>query len=143
MPQLIDTARIGNETTLRFTPDGTPVMNLSLPCDYGRKDQSTGKKPTQWVDASIWGKQAEALAPYLVKGQWVAFTLDDVHIEEFNKGNEVKSKLVGRVSNIKLVGGAPANQAPQPAQTARAPANPVSQPGPSNFDNFDDDIPFS
>jgi len=134
MPQLIDAARIANETTLRYTPDGTAVINLSLPCDYGRKGQD-GKKPTQWVDASLWGKQAEALAPYLLKGQFIAFTLDDVHIEEYQSQGATRSKLVGRVSNIKLIGSAPqesqASQRPAQASQTRAPV-----------DNFEDDLPF-
>lgn len=139
MPQLIDAARIANEPTLRYTPDGTPVINLSLPCDYGRKGND-GKKPTQWVDASCWGKQAEALSPYLIKGQFISFTLDDVHIEEYQSGNETRSKLVGRVSRIKLIGGAPSQQQPaqQPAPAQRPPA---AQP--SGFDDFpEDDLPF-
>jgi len=140
MPQLTDTTIIANDPVLRFTPDGTPVINLSLPCEYGKKGQD-GKKPTQWLDASIWGKRAEALAPYLVKRQLIAFTVDDVHTEEYQSGNENRTKLVGRISHIKLVGGSPANQG-QPAQ--RQPAQPTRQPQsppPGDFDQFDD-IPF-
>jgi len=139
MPQLIDTARIANEPELRYTSGQNPtaVINLALPCDYGRKDDS-GKKPCQWVDASLWGKQAEALAPYLVKGQWIAFTLDDVHNEEYQSQGATRTKLVGRVSHIKLVGSSPQNSQPAPQrQTTPQPA-----PAPSTFDNFDDDIPF-
>jgi len=134
MPQLIDAARIANDPIIRHTPDGTAVISLSLPCDYGRKGQD-GKKPTQWVDASLWGKQAEALAPYLVKGQWIAFTLDDAHIEEYQSGGTMRSKLVGRVSNIKLIGGKPEGQ--------QAPRQQAPQAAPAAFDQFDEDIiPF-
>ena len=138
MPQLIDAARIANEPVLRSTPNGDAVINLSLPCDYGRKGQD-GKKPTQWVDASLWGKQAEALAPYLVKGQWIAFTLDDVHIEEYQSGGTTRSKLVGRVSNIKLIGGKPEGQQAAKPQTSGQNVRNAPVPG---FDNFDDDVPF-
>lgn len=137
MPQLIDATRIANDTTLRFTPDGTAVINLSLPCDYGRKG-ADGKKPTQWVDGSLWGKQAEALAPYLVKGQMIAFTLDDVHNEEYQSQGTTRTKMVGRISHIKLIGAAPAGQ-----QTGQQQAKPAQQaPAAGGFDNFDDDIPF-
>jgi len=147
MAQLIDATRIANEPELRYTPDGTAVLNLSLPCDYGRKGQD-GKKPTQWLDASLWGKQAEALAPYLLKGQFIAFTLDDVHNEEYQSQGGTRTKLVGRVSHIKLIGSRPDSQqtgqqkpAPQPREnrSASAPA-PVS--GGGGFDDFDD-IPFA
>ncbi len=136
MPQLTDAARIANDPIIRNTQDGTAVIGLSLPCEYGRKGQD-GKKPTQWVDASLWGKQAEALAPYLLKGQWVAFTLDDVHIEEYQSGGTTRSKLVGRVSNIKLIG----NRGESKPQTSGQPAR-NAPAAPPAFDNFDDDIPF-
>lgn len=138
MPQLIDCARIANDPIIRNTQDGTAVIGLSLPCEYGRKGQD-GKKPTQWVDASLWGKQAEALAPYLVKGQFVAFTLDDVHIEEYQSGGTTRSKLVGRVSHIKLVGGKPESQggrATAPQNSGQAARN-----APAAFDDFDS-VPF-
>jgi len=137
MPQLIDAARIANETTLRYTSGSNPtaVINLALPCDYGRKDDS-GKKPCQWVEASLWGKQAEALAPYLIKGQWVSFTLDDVHNEEYQSGGATRTKMVGRVTSIKLIGSPPQKAQPEPAKPAQSTMQ--------NFDNFDglDDIPF-
>lgn len=152
--QAFDTFRIGNDPELRYMPgnNATAVINLSLACNYGRKDESTGKRPTQWVDATLWGKQAEALAPYLVKGGEVTVTLDDLHMEEFQRGNNGGTgyKLAGRISNLKLVGGATQQQAANP-QSARQPA-PRQQQRPQNnqqqsapqqdYDNFDDSIPF-
>jgi single-strand DNA-binding protein len=129
---------------MRYTPEGTAVLNLSLPCDYGRKGQD-GKKPTQWVDASLWSKQAEALAPYLVKGQWIAFTLDDAHIEEYQSNGATKPKLVGRISHIKLVGSAPQqDQAAQHSNHAprQAPAQAPRNPPPADDFDFPDDVPF-
>ena len=139
MPQLIDAARIANEPLLRYTPEGTAVINLSLPCDYGRKGQD-GKKPTQWVDASLWAKQAEALAPYLVKGQWVSFTIDDAHNEEYQSSGQTRTKMVGRVSRIKLIGSAPAAQNDQPAQHSNHSQPAQSSQAPADFE--DTDLPF-
>jgi single-strand DNA-binding protein len=133
MPQLIDAARIANEPVLRYTSSNTPVLGLSLPCEYGRKGRD-GKRPTQWVDAAIFGKQAEALAPYLVKGQWVAFTIDDVHIEEYQSGGTTRSKLSGSVSNIKLIGSRPEAKQPVQQEHNAPPGFPV--------DDFGDDVPF-
>ena len=138
MAQLIDTTRIGNEPVLRITSDGTSVISLSLPCEYGRKGQDN-KKPVQWVDGSLWGKQAEALAPYLLKGQTVAFTLDDVHTEEYQSQGATRTKMVGRISHIKLVGSRPEGSAPQP----QAPQRSAPQRQPAPVEDFDDDIlPF-
>lgn len=148
MPQLTDIGRIGRDAELRYTSGQNPtaVINLALACDYGRKVD--GKKPVQWVDAVLFGKQAEAMAPYLLKGQLMHFTLDDVHVEEFQRADKTfGSKLTGRVIVIKFAGPAPqAAQQPQqsrPQQQAPRPQqNQQGAPGP-DFDSFDDDIPFA
>lgn len=142
MPQLFDVARIGRDAELRYTPTGDPVLNLALACEYGRRVD--GKYPTQWVEASLWGKQAEALAPYLLKGQQVKITVDDVHIEEYESQGVKRSKLVGKISHLKLVGSPPGGQqaAAKPVQQKPA-AQPSQQAAPPNHDSFDDDIPFA
>ena len=140
MAQLIGLARLGRDCELRSTQDGTPVASLSLAMDY----RAGREKATQWVDAALWGKMAETLAQYLVKGKLVCVTLDDVHIEEFQRRDGGSgTKLVGRVSKLELAGGGrddgertapPAQrQAPKPAPKASA----------SSFDDMDDsDPPF-
>lgn len=135
-------ARIGRDVEVRYTPGGDAVASISLAFAYGRKGED-GKRPTQWVDAALWGKRAEALAPYLLKGGLVAVTLEEVHIETFQGSNGPGHKLVGKVLDIELAGGGdkPA-AAPRPAPApARAPARAPAPTG-SGFDDMDDDIPF-
>lgn len=147
MPQLTDIGRIGRDTEVRFTPGGDAVANLAIACEYGRKGQD-GKRLTQWVDATLWGKQAEAMAPYLVKGQQVHFTIDDAHIETYKKsdGND-GVKLTGKVIIIKFAGAPPSSEASKPQaqrpapQQRQAPQQQAQQPAP-DFDSFDDDLPF-
>lgn len=127
--------RIGNEPVIRYTQKGDAVLSLSLAYAYGRKGED-GKKPTQWLDASLWGKQAEALAPYLNKGGQIVATIDDLHIEVFQGKNGEGHKLAGRVINLELIGGKPEGQTkPQPAQKPAASQS-------SGFDDMEDDIPF-
>ena len=154
MPQLFGFARIGRDTEVRETPNGDPVANVSLAFNYGKKGDDN-KRPTQWVDGVIWGNRADALAEYLVKGQGVAVTLDDVHIETFTKSDGVEGhKLVGKITQIELAGSAPQQQgsgqqrAPARQQTQQRPAAtqqraPARQTAPAGgFDDMDDDIPF-
>jgi len=151
MPTLTDVGRLGRDAELRFTPNGDPVCNLALACDYGRKGQD-GKRPTQWVDATLWGKQAEAMAPYLLKGQQLHFTIDDAHVETFTKSDRSQGvKLTGRVIVIKFVGSPPQqDQGGQQQQRKQQPRQqrPAQQPAPDQQgangpDSFDDDIPFA
>jgi single-strand DNA-binding protein len=154
MPTLSDVGRLGRDAEIRYTPGGDAVCNLALACEYGRKG-TDGKKPTQWIDATLWGKQAEALAPYLLKGQQLHFTIDDAHVETFPKSDGTQGiKLTGRVIVIKFAGSPPQQDQPAPQQQSR-PANqqarpqqqsrpaPQQSPQPAaDFDSFDDDIPF-
>ena len=154
MPQLTDIGRIGRDAELRYTTGQNPtaVVALTLACDYGRKGQD-GKKPTQWVEAVIFGKQAEAMAPYLVRGQLMHFTIDDAHIEEFKRGDGTPgNKLTGKVIAIKFAGSPPQgvqqnqqNQQPRQQQWTQQQAPQQSQQGTNgpDYDSFDDDIPFA
>lgn len=137
-----DFGRIGRDAELRHTPSGDPVCNIPVAVDYGRKGQD-GKRPTQWYELSLWGKQAEGLAPYLLKGKQVFFTASDLNIQTFQKNDGTQGvKLACRVQEIKFASdGGQQEPRPQAApQAARQPApRPAQAPAP---DSFDDDIPF-
>lgn len=100
-------ATLGRDCELRHTPSGDAVTNLSLAFNYGQKDQQTGRKPTCWLEGSLWGKRAESLAPYLVKGQKLDIVAEDPHIETYEGKNGPGSKLVARIISIEFAGSAP------------------------------------
>ena len=140
MAQLIGLARLGRDAELRSTQDGTPVASLSLAMDY----RAGREKATQWVDGALWGKQADAIAQYLVKGKLICVTLDDVHIAEFEKRDGTSgTKLVGRVSKLELAGGGRDDGGrPAPTELRQAPKPPPKSSA-SGFDDMDDEeIPF-
>lgn len=136
-------AVIGRDAELRETSSGS-VCNVNLAFNYGRKGDD-GKRPTQWVQGSLWGNRAEALSQYLTKGTKVCVVMSDVHIKTWNKDDGSQGHgLVGNITEIDLVG-RPKDQeaappppapkpAPKPAARAAAPAG--------GFDDMDDDIPF-
>jgi single-strand DNA-binding protein len=150
--------RIGRDVELRFIPSGEAVADIAIACNYGRKDPNSGELPTQWIKATLWGKQAEALAPYLTKGKGVVAVLQDVNIQEFDGKNGKGHSLVGRVVTIDFSVGQPREDQEPERAPARAPAPrqaPTRRPTqhgeaadrihgkPSTgFDDMDDDIPF-
>lgn len=100
MSRMIGLARLGRDSELRYTPDGQPVTNLSLAFSWGKRGDD-GKRSTTWVDAALWGKLAEAISPYLLKGGRVFVIVDDVHIDHYKKGDGTPAvKLAGRVTAI-------------------------------------------
>lgn len=137
MASLFGLARLGKDAALRYTDKQEPVVNLALAFTYGPKGQD-GKRATQWVEGVFWGKRAEALAPYLLKGGQVAVTLEDVHIETYQSQSGPGHKLTGKVTQIDLA------STPQHAAPAPAPAKPAPRPAPrqSAHPELDDDIPF-
>lgn len=130
-------ARIGRDCELREAGNSV-VTNIPLAFNSRAK----GEKVTQWVEGALFGKRAEALAQYLLKGKLVSVTLNNVRTETFKKKDgSSDAKLVGDVIDIELCpdgNGAQAAKAPPPP----APRPPPAPQAKTGFDDMDDDIPF-
>lgn len=149
---------IGRDAELRYTQNGMAVCSVPVAYNYGMKDPNTGYKPSQWVECTLWGKQAEALAQYLVKGQQVHVSIRDLHIEEFTKNDQSKGfKLTGTVAEIVFARGdgkaqpsaaqeQPQQQPVQPPkgypQGYQLPQDKQQNNQNSFNDEFSDNIPF-
>ena len=113
---------IGNLTkdaVMRNTQGGDSVLNFSI----ARNDRRT--QEVTFIDATIWGKLAQSLEPYLKKGQKV-YVDGDLGKREY----EGRTYLTCRVRDIELVGGRQQNEYDQ-----------SPQPDHSN-DDLGDQIPF-
>lgn len=143
MSQTVGVFRIGNDPAVRITPGGDPVINLSLATNYGKPGQD-GKRPTQWYDASLWGKRAESLAPYLKKGDRIYVVMNEVHIETYQKNGADVAKLVGKITEVELIGSGNSQQTgtrTEPAEYAAASTG-SAQRQPASVNDLEDDIPF-
>ena len=125
------TGNLGGDAELRHTKAGTEVLQFTIATTAGYGE----RKSTSWARCTLFGKRADSLAPYLVKGQQVAIT-GEVKLHEWtNKAGETKQSLEVNVQDVTLIGGKPA--ASEPA--ARAKPAPAQQEA---ADFADDDIPF-
>lgn len=127
---------ITRDAEIRYLPAGDPVASFSVADNQGKE------KPAIFWNCSLFGKRAESLSQYLLKGTHVTVvgTVSEREFTDKNTGQPRKAMDV-RVSDIALQGGKrdehtstpnqPKNQA---AMRAQAPAN--------GFDEFGDDIPF-
>lgn len=141
MIQLFGLARLGRDAEVRHPQGKSAVATLSLAFSYGKKGDG-GKYPTQWVEASLWGTRAESLASHLVKGQQVAVTLDEVHLESFQARDGTPSqKLVGKVINLDFIGGRPEQSTQRPDPHPSSP-QPPPRTGAHGLADMDDDIPY-
>ena len=131
------TGRLGKDAETRYLPNGDAVTNFSAAVDFGYGD----KKGTIWARCSMFGKRAEAVSPYLKKGQQVAISGELSERKWTDKEGVEKTTQEVRVNELTLVGGksegAPEkSERPQPAAKPKPPA-----PG-ATADDFDDDLPW-
>lgn len=117
---------IGRDAEQRFLQNGDPVCNFSVADDQGGKD-----KPTIWWYCALFGKRAESLSKYLVKGQHVAVSGNLTKRVWKDKEGAEQSALELRVSDVKLMGGKPQEQ-----QQDR------KRSGGGDKSDFSDDVPF-
>ncbi len=147
--KLIGICRLGRDAETRYTSTGEAVCGFSAAFDYGRKEG--GRRPSQWVEFTLWGKRAEALAEHLLKGTQLFIVAGDVHVETYEKRDGgTGTKLVAKVEDLQFAGsradhegGEQRQAAPAPAPRAAAPApRPAAKGTGTGFDDMDDDIPF-
>jgi single-strand DNA-binding protein len=125
--KLLGLARIGNEPELRYSSGGMAVLQLSLAYNYSKE------KKSQWVRASLFGKRAESLAPYLAKGQLIYAEISDVNVNQYTSKDGTQGvSLEGIVQDVGLTGKGDTQE--KPAQQAK----PVKQ----ELADIGSDLPF-
>ena len=127
MNNITITGHLGRDIELRSLSDGTPVGGFSVADSQGRD------KPAIWWRCSIFGKRAEALAPYLKKGQQVTIVGSVTEREYTDKDGQKRTSMELRVNDLALQGGRPESQEAPRA----APRSHVRQQ-----DTDDSDVPF-
>lgn len=118
---------LGRDAEVRFMQNGDPVANFSIADSQGKDKQAI------WWSCSLFGKRAESLAQYLVKGQSVTVTGSITEREYTDKEGNKRKQFDVKVVDLALQGGAKSSgqAAPQQRQQHSTP------------DNFiDTDIPF-
>ncbi|MEC5422097.1 single-stranded DNA-binding protein [Virgibacillus sp. C22-A2] len=64
--------RLTKDVDLRYTPNGKAVGNFTLAVN--RPFKTNGQQETDFINCTIWGKQAENLANFMKKGSQVGVT---------------------------------------------------------------------
>jgi single-strand DNA-binding protein len=115
-----DITTVGNvgEPTLKFTPQGKPVLEFSLAENHSKKNASGGwdEDGTTWRRVTIWDKKAETLAEVLKKGDRVIVTGSE-RLREYTakdgtqgKSLEVNARDIGIIPRNPQNGTQPASQ---------------------------------
>ncbi len=150
--KVILVGRLGMDPETRYMTCGEAVTNVTLATSENWKDKNGEKQEkTEWHNLVFYRRLAEIAGEYLKKGSqiYVEGKIQTRKWQDKESGkdrytteiivNEMQmlgSKSGGSFEVVENQSSAPARSAPAARPAAAAPA------GKSNFDNFDDDIPF-
>ena len=126
------TGNLARDAKINFTEKGDSVGSFSVGVKSGYGDKAV----TNWINCSLWGKRADSLAPYLMKGQGVAIS-GELSLRKYKSkdGTEGASMEV-RVADVTLIG----NKEDRAPMTPQMASKSMSK-GDGGFDNFED-VPF-
>ena len=134
---------VGQDPEIRATASGDNVANLSIATSETWKDkQGQQQEKTEWHKVVIFGKLADIVSQYVVKGSklYIEGKLQTRKWQDQSGQDRYSTEIVltgfdGTMQMLDSKGsGGHAPQQATPAQRAPTPADPA--------DDFDDDIPF-
>ena len=99
MNNLSATGNIGKDAELRYTPSGDAICSFGFALTSGFGD----KQITSWLNANLWGKRAETLAPMLLKGTKVGIQGELTNRPYKAKDGTEKFSLEVRVNDLTLL----------------------------------------
>ena len=143
--------RLTRDSELKYTKSGMPIARFSLAVNRSRKQGEEWVDETSFFDIDFWGKGAEAVNRYLIKGQQVGVE-GELRQDRWEQDGQSRSKVVVNATNVRLLGSASSGQGnggyQRPQQAAPSSGGGeqrgggASQQPPSGADSFDDDIPI-
>jgi len=140
--KVILVGNLGRDAELRYTPGGAAVSKFSVATTEVWNDKSGQRQErTEWHNIDLWGKQAESLSEYLVKGKQV-YVEGRLQTDEYTdkEGNKRKTTRV-RCDRVVLLGGGG-----RAASIDRGGDHSSHAPAPASAESSepltDDDIPF-
>ena len=153
--KVILVGRLGKDPETRYMTNGEAVTNATLATSENWKDKSGEKQEkTEWHNLVFYRRLAEVAGEYLKKGAQI-YVEGKIQTRKYQtkEGQERYTTEIivnemqmlgsksGGAGSFEVVENQSSSSAPARSTPAAKPA--VAAPaGKSNFDNFDDDIPF-
>jgi single-strand DNA-binding protein len=140
--KVILVGNLGRDAELKYTPGGAPVAKISLATTEMWNDKSGQRQErTEWFSIDIWGKQAESLSEYLVKGKQV-YVEGRLQSREWQDKEGVKRKTWDvRADRVVLLGGGGSGRGGGGFSRQAEPSDEGAQHEPAT-ELTEDDIPF-
>lgn len=136
--------RLGKDPEVRYSADGTAVVNFSIATSDEWKDKNTGEKKekTEWHRIVAFGKLGEICGEYLSKGKQV-YLEGKLQTRSWEKDGVTRYTTEIVANDVQFLGGRDASSdAGRPASSRPASAG-AGGYSPAGFPNVpEDDIPF-
>jgi single-strand DNA-binding protein len=123
---------LGKDAELKQMNSGDYICNFSIADSMGKD------KGTIWWNCSLFGKRAESLAPYLVKGQAVTVSGTITEREWTDKEGAQRKSMDVRVNDVALQGG----RRDSDGQSQEKESQRYDTPKPAAQPPVDEDLPF-
>lgn len=144
---------LGADAEMRYTPSGAAVSNFRVAVNERWNDrEGQAQEKTTWFRVALWGKQAEAISQYLLKGKEVLVEGSVEASAYIAQDGTAKAGLELRARNVRLLGGKGDNtdtdNGPSPLyqqiarQDRQAPPEPVTRTVKLHDLVTDEPIPF-
>lgn len=150
--KVILVGNVGNDPEVRYMPNGNAVANISVATSDSWKDRNTGdqQERTEWHRVVFFNRLAEIVEQYVKKGTklYLEGRLQTRSWEQDGAKRYSTEIVANEMQMLDSRGAGGVNQefgdqAPPPAAPSQdSEKGSTQQPSSSNFDNFDDDIPF-
>ena len=131
--------RLAKSAELKYTPKGLAIATFAIAVNRSVKKEDGWKDEASFFECTVFGKQAESLKPYLVKGQQIAIN-GELKQDRWESDGQTRSKVTVNAENVQLIGGkkdnAHNNGMQQPIQ------QPYEQRQPYEDDSYQEGIPF-
>lgn len=98
--------RLTRDAEMKYTNSGTAVSKFSIAVNRRRRSGDQWTDEASFFDCTLWGKVAEAVTPYLVKGKQVGVQ-GELRQSRWEQDGQRRSRVEVNVSNIQLLGGRP------------------------------------
>jgi single-strand DNA-binding protein len=153
--RVIIVGRLTRDSELKYTSGGSPVAKFGLAVNRRRKVGDQWEEEANFFDVVVWGRTAEALNQYLVRGKQIGVE-GELRQDRWEQDGQKRSRVEIVASNIMLLGGrggeggsgassqggsGPSSQG-GPGGSSRGGGQGGGPAGAEGQDDFEDDIPF-
>jgi single-strand DNA-binding protein len=141
--KVILVGNLGRDAELRYTPGGAAVATLNMATTEVWNDkQGQRQEKTEWHRVVLWGKQAESLQEYLVKGKQI-YVEGRLQTRQWDdKDGQKRYTTEIKADRITLLGGGGGGGRSGGGTERAAPSHPSGPDEPPMEPITDDDSPF-